>query len=210
MLLGGDELGRTQQGNNNCYCQDSELSWVDWDLDTWQRDLVATTRFLIGLRASHPVLRPSTYATGEPAAGDTIPDLSWYRADGEPMTIEAWHDPYTRCVQMLRSGAPVGDDDLLVLINGALDQVDFTLPPGRGTDFHLVWDSNWPVPRPHTSAFALAHRVRRPRASASAVRGAGVASPGPFAGCRHDRPGDTTSVDALTVRVYLSGPHRRS
>lgn len=210
MLLGGDEMGRTQQGNNNGYCQDSEISWVDWDLDTWQRDLVATTRFLIGLRASHPVLRPSVYATGEPAAGDTVPDLSWYRTDGEPMTIESWHDPYTRCVQMLRSGAPVGDDDLLVLINGALDQVDFTLPQGRGTDFHLVWDSNWPVPRPHTSAFALAHRVHRPRATASAVREAGVASPGPFAGCRHDRPGDTTSVDALTMRIYLSGPHSHS
>ncbi|WP_111835729.1 glycogen debranching protein GlgX [Actinomyces bovis] len=207
MLLGGDELGRTQQGNNNCYCQDSELSWVDWRLEAWQRDLIATTRFLIGLRAHHPVLRPATYATGSPAPGDTIPDLSWYRSDGAEMSLESWHDPYCRCVQMLRSGAPVGDQDLLVLINGALDQVDFTLPQGRGADYHLVWDSNWPVPRPHSSAFALAHRVRRPRATASVVRDAGSAPLPPFVGCRHDRPGDTTAVDALTVRIYLSGEH---
>ena len=119
----------------------------------------------------------------------------------------AWHDSGTRVVQMLRSGLPVDDDDLLVIINGSLDQVDVTLPDGRGTDWHLVWDSTWPVPRPHTSAFALARRVGRGQAAQartvnpSQARAALTGS----ADCRQDRPGDTTTLDALSVRIYLSG-----
>ena len=194
MLLGGDEMGRTQRGNNNAYCQDNELSWVDWELDTWQRDLIATTRFLIGLRRDHPVLRPDTFATGQVLEGDTIPDLSWFRADGQPMSTEAWHDPYTRVVQMLRSGRPFGDVDALVLINGALDQVDLVLPEGHNTEYQAVWDSNWAVPRPDTSDFARARRVRRARAAGMALERS-----------RHDRPGDVTTLDALSMRIYLSG-----
>ena len=67
------------------------------------------------------------------------------------MDTNAWHDPYTRVVQMLRSGTRWGDNDLLVVINGSLDQVDVVLPDGHNTDWHLTWDSTWPVPRPHSA-----------------------------------------------------------
>ena len=80
MLLGGDEMGRSQGGNNNSYCQDSPISWYDWDLAPWQNDLIATTRFLLRLRDEHPVMRPDSFASGRPAEGDEIADLAWYRA----------------------------------------------------------------------------------------------------------------------------------
>ena len=204
MLLGGDEMGRTQDGNNNSYCQDSPISWYDWDLAPWQCDLLATARFLVRLRESHPVLRPEAFATGAAPRGDTLPDLSWFRADGVPMDSDAWHDPWTRVIQMLRNGGPLADNDLLVVINGWLDQVDVTLPDGHGTDWHLSWDSTWAVPRPHTSAFALAHRVSRGAARTRAIRPAQDRPPR-SAECRHDRPGDTTTLDALSMRIYLSG-----
>ena len=204
MLLGGDEMGRTQDGNNNSYCQDSPISWYDWKLAPWQCDLLATARFLVGLREAHPVLRPEVFATGAAPEGDTMPDLSWFRADGVPMGPEAWHGPWTRVIQMLRNGGPVADRDLLVVINGWLDQVDVTLPDGHGTDWHLMWDSTWAVPRPHTSAFALAHRVRRGAARTRVIRPS-QDRPWRSADCRHDRPGDTTTLDALSMRIYLSG-----
>lgn len=206
MLLGGDEMGRTQGGNNNSYCQDSPISWYNWDLEAWQKDLVATTRFLIRLRDEHPVLRPDRFATGMVPEDDTLPDLSWYRADAMHMSAQDWHDCHTRVVQMLRSGASWGDDDLLVVINGSLDQVDVVLPNGHNTDWHLIWDSTWAVPRPRTSAFALARRVFRTEAAARAV--CHGRSRGPRAGttdCRQDRPGDTTTMDPLSLRIYLSG-----
>ncbi|MBE6481712.1 MAG: glycogen debranching protein GlgX [Actinomyces ruminicola] len=207
MLLGGDEMGRTQGGNNNSYCQDSEISWYDWNLTTWQRDLIATTHFLINLRDEHPVLRPMAFASGATPNGDALPDLSWFRANGDPMDVAAWHDPWTRVVQMLRSGTPMGDNDLLLVINGSLSQEDVTLPGGHGTDWHLMWDSTWAVPRPHTSAFALAHRVSRgPAARARALHPTRArASRSGATDCRQDRPGDTTTLDALSLRIYLSG-----
>jgi possible isoamylase len=204
MLLGGDEMGRTQEGNNNSYCQDSSISWYDWDLAPWQRDLLATASFLVELRESHPVLRPESFATGSAPEGDTLPDLSWYRADGVPMDTDAWHDPWTRVIQMLRNGGPLQDNDLLVIINGWLDQVDVTLPDGHGTDWHLSWDSTWAVPRPHTSAFALARRVSRGAARTRVIRPT-KDRPQRSAECRHDRPGDTTTLDALSMRIYMSG-----
>ena len=187
MLLGGDEMGRSQGGNNNSYCQDSPISWYDWDLAPWQNDLIATTRFLLRLRDEHPVLRPDSFASGRPADGDEIADLAWYRADGEPMQGWTWHDPATRVIQMLRSGRALDDDDLLVVINGSLDQVDVILPDAHGKDWHLTWDSTWPVPRPHSSAFALARRVKRgPAARWRAINpeGARAARTGPRTAAR--------------------------
>ncbi|WP_159814191.1 glycogen debranching protein GlgX [Actinomyces sp. zg328] len=205
MILGGDEMGRTQGGNNNSYCQDSEISWYDWDLEIWQRDLISITRFLIRLREEHPVLRPDRFAVGAPALidgePDTIPDLSWFRADGERMDHCDWHDAGCRTVQMLRSGAPWGDDDLLVVINGTLAEQEVVLPGAHGRDWHLVWDSTWAVPRPHTSAFALARRIRR--ASGPAPVSIIGSAQGPI--CRQDRPGDTTTMEVLSMRIYLSG-----
>ena len=92
MLTGGDEFGSTQNGNNNAYCQDSPISWVDWDLAEGQQAQIDAVSWLIALRKAHPVLRPDSFATGHPYGGDSLPDLSWYTAQGTRMPDYGWTD----------------------------------------------------------------------------------------------------------------------
>ena len=140
MLTAGDEMGRTQQGNNNAYCQDGELSWLPWELAPWRQDLLATTRHLTALRRAHPALRGQEFYTGR-AVGGREPDLAWFDPQGEPFTHERWHDGDLRTLQMLR----VRDDDAaLLVLNGSLEPQSVTLPPG--TDWQLAWDSVWEHP----------------------------------------------------------------
>ena len=141
MLCGGDELGRTQQGNNNAYCQDNELSWFDWRLDRRRRELLAFTRFLIALRRRHPVLRRRQFFYGRRIRGSEVKDLSWFRTDGKEMTEEDWTNPYTRCLGLRLSGdaieevnakgEPVVDDTLLILLNAHHEPIRFILPANR-------------------------------------------------------------------------------
>jgi len=174
MLTAGDELGRSQRGNNNAYCQDNEISWVDWELAPWQEELLATSRYLLRLRREHRVLRPDVFATGHTAPGDTIPDLSWYRQDAGPMSPGDWHDSHVRVLQMLRSGRPFGDSDLLLVLNGSLADQTVTAPRGAGVTYELVWDSSWEhPPQDPTPAERLA-------------------------------PGATTEMAGLSLRVYLA------
>lgn len=144
MLLGGDEFARTQNGNNNAYCQDSPISWVDWNLTPGQVDQKEWTKWLIALRRAHPVLRPCIFATGMPFPGDTIPDLSWYTASGGPMPPEGWSKEENRVFQMLRSGANWRDRDALVVVNGTLEPAMVTPGEGHGFDWLLVADTSWP------------------------------------------------------------------
>jgi isoamylase len=133
MLLAGDELGRTQLGNNNAYCQDNEISWLDWE--GADRELLAFTARLLQLRKKHPLLRRRTY----PRPEDTI----WLHAEGREMTEGDWKLPFARCVGMLmigkklaerdERGAPVEDQDLLLLLNAHHDAIDFSLPDGPWT-----------------------------------------------------------------------------
>ena len=146
MILAGDEFGNSQNGNNNAYCQDGPISWLDWQWQPWQKGLFETARYLLHLRAEHPVMRPDAFASGMPQAGDKLQDLSWYNREGEHLTPGAWHDPGNRVLQMLRSGAPWDDVDLLVMINGTKDEVQINPPPARSRVFRLVWDSTWPDP----------------------------------------------------------------
>lgn len=145
MITAGDEIGRTQGGNNNAYNQDNEISWVNWNLAPWQEELADTTAYLLKLRRDNLALRPMTFASGRPRAGDDVPDLAWYGADGAPKPAHNWHNPHERCLQMLRSGYPEGKDALVVL-NGSLNPVEVTLPTGRGLNYTLVWDSEWDEP----------------------------------------------------------------
>jgi glycogen operon protein len=100
MITAGDEMGRTQGGNNNAYCQDNAVSWVDWTLADWQRDLLGTVRRLVALRAAHPALRRPGPYTGAAAWGQGVgsarPDIRWLRPDGRAMTEADWHDPALR------------------------------------------------------------------------------------------------------------------
>ena len=91
-------------------------------------------------------MRPDEFASGMPQAGDQLQDLSWYNREGEHLTPGAWHDPANRVLQMLRSGAPWDDVDLLVMINGTDEQVQINPPRARSRVFRLVWDSTWPDP----------------------------------------------------------------
>ena len=148
MINAGDELGRTQQGNNNAYCQDNELSWVDWDLEPWQINLLATTRFLSGLRVTHPVLGQRSFFTGRPAHQDGLADLRWFAMDGQPMGNDTWQDPHTRTLTMFLDGTHVGGESLLIVFHGGAQSAEVTLPArGDRTTYLLLWDSAWDRPR---------------------------------------------------------------
>lgn len=147
MITAGDELSRTQYGNNNAYCQDTPISWIDWDLTKEQRHMLATTSYLLALRTAHPVLRPDLFANGLKADGDVIPDLSWFNRDGKGISSDQWSDPWNRVFQMRRSGFAFADVDLLVVLNGTLDLAKVKLATGRGGNWVLVMDTSWPLPK---------------------------------------------------------------
>ena len=149
MLLGGDEFGRSQQGNNNAYCQDNDLTWYDWDLDDEQRDLLGFTRRVIGLRAAHPVFRRQQFFRGQTA--ENI-DLDWLRSDGASMTDKDWASGDLRSIMFFLNGQAIPtpdargqqirDESFLVLINGQLESAKFTLPNERyGMDWETVIDT---------------------------------------------------------------------
>ncbi|MGG5258397.1 glycogen debranching protein GlgX [Phycicoccus avicenniae] len=144
MLTAGDELGRTQGGNNNPYCQDNEITWVDWDLAPWQEDLLATTRHLLAVRRALPVLRQRVWLTGREVDDDGTLDVQWYAADGLPMGGR-WQDEGARVLQMAL--APVEEDGqgALLVVNGSTRPVEVRLP--EGTTGRLAWDSADERPR---------------------------------------------------------------
>jgi isoamylase len=155
MINAGDELGRSQSGNNNAYCQDNDVSWFDWDLEPWQHDLLATTRFLTWLRASSPVLGRRSFFPGPLArqdrARDGAADFQWFSADGQPMHTRGWEDPHNRTLVMFLDAGKVGGPSLLVIFHGGSRDAEVTLPalPPGGDDatYEMVWDSAWERPR---------------------------------------------------------------
>ena len=150
MLGHGDELGRTQRGNNNAYCQDNALAWIDWA--TCDESLLAYTRDLIALRRAHPVFRQSSFFTGTSLHGADILDLAWFSADGAQMAASDWYDLSTHSIAMYLSGndirqvgdrgEPVVDDSFLVVIHAGLEPSTFTLPgaPWAGS-YEVVVDN---------------------------------------------------------------------
>src|ERR1043165_2579894 len=138
MLSHGDEIARTQCGNNNAYAQDNELSWMHWDLDDRRKQLLAFTRKCFNLRHTHAVLRRRHFFSGEPTIKGGPKDLCWIRPDGEEMTDADWHDSNTRCVGMLiygeatdetdDRGRPIKGDTLLLVLNAAEQRVEFATP----------------------------------------------------------------------------------
>jgi glycogen operon protein len=153
MLLGGDEFGRTQQGNNNTYCQDNELAWYDWDWSDEQRALLAFTRSLIHLRRRHPVLRRQTFFFGETRGG--MQDVDWMRPDGSTMAGQDWGAGILALMFFLNGqamptpderGRRVIDDSFLVLTNASQDTVTFQVPGERyGKSWSVAVDSADPA-----------------------------------------------------------------
>jgi isoamylase len=150
MLLGGDEMGRTQGGNNNAYCQDSPTSWYDWT--AVDHDLLAWTRRLIALRRAHPVFRRRRFFQGRPLRGsgsaEQLPDIGWFRPDGGEMTDADWDVEYAKSMGVFLNGRaipdpdsqgrPVVDDSFYLIFNGWDQEIDFTLPEAR-------WAPGWTV-----------------------------------------------------------------
>jgi glycogen operon protein len=155
MLCGGDEIDRTQHGNNNAYSQDNETSWFDWTLDEHQQGLLAFTRSLIALRRRHPALRRREFLSGRRIRGSELKDLTWFRPDGKEMTEEDWNNPHARSLGLRLAGDalaevdawddPIVDDTFLVLLNAHHEPIPFVLPAHRpGVRWEIVLDSRAP------------------------------------------------------------------
>ena len=151
MLLAGDEFGRTQGGNNNAYCQDNEISWLNWELQEKGESLIAFTRRLTNLRHRYPILRRNLFLTGKYDEELGVKDLTWINANGSEMQQENWGDTGMRCFGMLLDGrAQVTgikqrgrEATILIVINDHHDLVEFTLPECPGGDtWWLLIDTN--------------------------------------------------------------------
>ncbi|CAD6546321.1 Glycogen operon protein GlgX [Paraburkholderia kirstenboschensis] len=155
MVLAGDEFGRTQKGNNNAYCQDNEISWVDWEgIDDDGRALTEFVRNLTTLRHRLPVLRRSRFLTGEYNEALDVTDARWLSPDGTDLTPEQWADPLMRCFGLVIDGRaqasgirrPASDATLLLVLNAHHDVVNFTLPDvADGERWTCLLDTNMPV-----------------------------------------------------------------
>ncbi len=140
MIVHGDELGRTQRGNNNAYCQDNEITWVDWDLDEDQLELLAFSRHLVHLRRDHPVLRRRRFFKGSASRGgeSDLGEVEWFTPGGTHMTEDEWNQPWARATMVFYNGSAIQepdrlgnrivDDDFLLLVNAAPEAVEFVLP----------------------------------------------------------------------------------
>jgi len=153
MLLGGDEFGRTQRGNNNAYCQDSDISWFDWNLGGDGNDLLAFTKHLIKLRQSYPALRRSRFLTGQYDGDLDVKDVTWINANGHEMQDANWKDASMKCFGMLLDGhaQKTGikrrgqDKTVLMVMNSYEGLVDFTFPKSEGGKaWTLLVDTNIP------------------------------------------------------------------
>jgi len=151
MILHGDELGRTQGGNNNTYCQDNEISWVDWELDADQQEMLRFTQHMIMLRREHPIFRRRRFLHGDvrDGADSALADVEWLGTDGALMTDENWSDAQNKCLTMFLNGSAIPEpnlrgeriigDSALVMFNASGNPVDFTLPPAdHGTEWKVV------------------------------------------------------------------------
>ena len=169
MIVAGDEFARTQHGNNNAYCQDSEIGWINWDLDEDGKSLLKFVKRLIKLRNSYPILRRSRFLVGHYNEELGVKDVTWLAPDGNEMSIEQWEDPQSRSFGMLldgraqvsgvqRSGA---DATLLIAFNAQHDGVDFILPHvPEGTGWICKFDTFDPdFKSPHTLAFGSTYGV---------------------------------------------------
>lgn len=169
LLRGGDEILKTQHGNNNAYCQNSPISWLNWENeDGHSRSMCETASYLLKLRRENSVFRPNSFYRGESRDGGPA-DLGWFDADGQPMAEYKWFNSSVRTLQMLRAG---GDEspDALVVFNGHLHDTPIKLPAGDHP-YRLVWCSDWERPRQNLPSY---------------------------------RAGASTSVSALSMRIYLT------
>jgi glycogen operon protein len=172
MILSGDEIGRTQYGNNNAYCQDNEISWLDWD--NVDEHLLEYTRWLVRFRNEHPVLHRARFFEGQTVLGSETDDIAWFRPDGVRMGDDDWLVPHARTIGVFLNGEAINtrsprgervvDDSFFIVFSAHSGQVDVTLP---GEPYGSLWrpilDTFEPVPRPRRVLKAGARRRVRTR-----------------------------------------------
>jgi glycogen operon protein len=152
MLAAGDEIGKTQGGNNNAYAQDNGTSWLDWDLDDRRQAQLEFTRRLIALRARHPVLRRKKFYQGRQIRGSDVRDLTWLRPDGQQMTDDEWAAGWNRTLGLMLAGDALGDvdengdlvvdDTLLLMLNAHTEPIEFRLPEHDGGQWEVLIDTS--------------------------------------------------------------------
>jgi glycogen operon protein len=165
MLLGGDELCRTQRGNNNAWCQDNELSWFGWELGDTGRELLEFTRRLIFMRRHHPVFRRRFFLRGTSVTGSGLPDVWWFRPDGRRMTRRDWQNGELRHLGVFLNGDElnertsrgerIADESFLLLFNAHHEPVTFVLPTRR---FGARWKLELSTAEPHADESSFAAR----------------------------------------------------
>ena len=152
MLRGGDELSHTQQGNNNAYCQDTEISWLDWTLDERREDFLEFVATVAGLKRRHPVLHRPKFFQGRPIRGTDVKDIIWLDPSGEEMADEAWNAGFVRSIGVRLAGDAIGEvdehgerlagDTMLLLFNADGNPIDFRLPPHAAEEhWELLFDT---------------------------------------------------------------------
>lgn len=155
MLLAGDEIGKTQKGNNNAYCQDNDISWINWDLDKSSTDLLEFTRSVIKFYQSHPILRRRKFFQGKRNGNNGIKDITWYRADGKEIQHQDWNNPDMHCFGMCLAGDSIKgmdergkkiiDDTMFIVLNPLNTAQKFALPVfEKGDEWDLVLDTRDP------------------------------------------------------------------
>jgi len=176
MLCAGDEFARTQQGNNNPYCQDNTITWVDWSRANQFADLLDFTRQLIAFRNAHPAFRRADFLQGRDVSRNQIKDVTWLRPDAQEMSDADWHTDFVRCVAMMLDGSDIQDQDedgtlltdglFLMILSAASNPVDFRMPalPQPGC-WHLRMDTSkgWIAasgPSPTTCAAGEPYQVQ--------------------------------------------------
>jgi glycogen operon protein len=166
MLLGGDEIGRTQRGNNNAWCQDNEVSWYDWNSDPHAEELRDFTRRVIRLRRQHPVFRRDSFLRGQKIGESELPDVWWFRADGRKMTRRDWNDGERVLGMFLNGkgitslghrGEQIEDDSFIVLFNAHHEDRAFMLPR-RG--FGAQWTVELSTAEPLVPADSIGYGAR--------------------------------------------------
>ena len=143
MITAGDEFGRSQKGNNNAYCHDSELTWLSWDRRKWQKNLWRTSKYLLRLRRENPALRPGHFGVfGERTPGAS--QMDWYDAAGQSMSVYDWNSPENRTLQYIAASTPEHEpfNRILLIIHGVEMPVTVTLPAHEGVSgYTMLWDS---------------------------------------------------------------------
>jgi glycogen operon protein len=233
MMLAGDEIGRTQQGNNNAYCQDNEIGWIDWTLTPEREALLSFVQRVIRLRREHPTFRRRDFFAGRPLFGGEVKDVLWLKPDGHEMSSHEWEHEHARCLGIYlagsaiddvgRRGRPIVDDDFLVLFNAHADTVPFTVPALAGLPWSLVIDTAEPDGQPEPRSVAAGEALslqgrslmvlqrplpavtRRPAVVAGGAV-AMVTTPAPIAPERPDGTEPALAADAPAGSPAPAGP----